>query len=402
MSSPLKRLKIGNEKNEENSIEKYKGKSKEKKKSKSKSKGKPKNKSKGKSKEKPKEKTKKISNIKLKKPPQSAYFLFCSQQDGQKKLSAKQLGDMWKNLPENEKKIYNDQYQKEKEKYDKLKNELDKKQNEGSNNKVKTKTKKDQMDKNNLKACNCGECAECKKIKSKAQKPQDEGEKDYEPKCNDSKNDPKENNKNDELKQKLKPNNENIKNSPLKKNPDIQIKNRKYKFVVGSRRLKAFGKGGKIVGGVIGAAAGAMTADRFGLLGFSPLFMGIGAIRGVKEVNRAAEICDDLGAKHVCILVDNDIFEYGDEGYFRHKNVGKTSEYNWEDNFEITGETEVSPDKLDEKIIKSNEWLKDKYDIITHNCHSFVKFCCDIIEPDPSIMSIVLINTPQCRLFRAW
>ncbi len=69
----------------------------------------------------------------------------------------------------------------------------------------------------------------------------------------------------------------------------------------------------------------------------------------------------------------DDIFEYGgDNGYERHRNVGRTEEFNWKENFEIEGETDINPDELDEKIIQSNEWLKEKYDMIAHNCHSFV------------------------------
>ena len=76
----------------------------------------------------------------------------------------------------------------------------------------------------------------------------------------------------------------------------------------------------------------------------------IGANYGVNMVNQMESICDDLGAVHVCLLLGNDIFEYGDKGYFRHKNVGKTSEYDWDNNFEIEGETKVSPDELEAKI----------------------------------------------------
>ena len=39
---------------------------------------------------------------------------------------------------------------------------------------------------------------------------------------------------------------------------------------------------------------------------------------------------------------------------------------------ETNGSTKVTPDELEEKIIKDNEWIKDKYDKITHNSHSFV------------------------------
>ena len=126
----------------------------------------------------------------------------------------------------------------------------------------------------------------------------------------------------------------------------------------------------------------------------------IGAITGLFGVNTLSKICDDLDAVHVCLLLGDDIFEYGDEGYARHKNVGKTPEFDWNRNFDIIGETKINPDELEEKIIKSNEWIKDKYDANTHNSHNFVKFCCDIIEPDPTIMSVSIVKIPHCRLFR--
>ena len=109
----------------------------------------------------------------------------------------------------------------------------------------------------------------------------------------------------------------------------------------------------------------------------SPFCDALGAYRGVKTLESLESAFDQIGALHVCLLLGDDIFEYGDEGYARHKNIGKTSEYDWNNNFEIEGVTKVSPDELEEKIIQKNEWIKDKYDKITHNCHRFIKFCCD-------------------------
>ena len=170
-----------------------------------------------------------------------------------------------------------------------------------------------------------------------------------------------------------------------------------YKFIVGSRRLKAFGTGGKLLGTAVGALASAALASfpKF----FSDITLeALGWLN--PSVNFPSSVYNQIGAFHVCILVGDDIFEYSNKGYARHKNVGKTSEYDWNENFEIEGETKVNPDELEEKIIKSNEWIKDKYDANTHNCHNFVKFCCDIIEPDPTIMSVSIVKIPHCRLFR--
>ena len=190
---------------------------------------------------------------------------------------------------------------------------------------------------------------------------------------------------------------------PPEKNKDISHKNEKYKFIVGSRELKAFGKGGKFVGSAVGALGWGLSSAANGASG--PFLFGeiaIGAISGLFGVNTLSKICDDLDAVHVCLLLGDDIFEYGDEGYARHKNVGKTPEFDWNRNFDIIGETKINPDELEEKIIKSNEWIKDKYDANTHNSHNFVKFCCDILEPDKTRISVVLVNTPQYRLFKVW
>lgn len=312
---------------------------------------------------------------------------------------------MWKKLPKYEKKVFIDQFQEEKKKYDKTKEELKSKSEKESyveeenkkNTKAKAKTQKDQVDKNNEKACNFEKCAECQKRKNKAKNPENEeksGNKKEEKINNESKSI---NNNIIKEKEKEKPI-EIIKSPPLEKNKDISQKNKMYKFIVGSRRLNVFGTGGKLLGAGIGALASAALVSSPIL--FSDIALGI--VGGLNAVNYTSSVCDQIGALHVCILLGDDIFEYSDKGYARHKNVGKTSEYDWNDNFEIEGETKVNPDELEKKIIKSNEWTKDKYDAITHNCHSFVKFCCDIIEPDPTIMSVTIVNVPQCRLFRAW
>ena len=309
---------------------------------------------------------------------------------------------MWKKLPEDQKKVFNDQYQETKKKYDKAKEELKSKSDEESDDeqkqkkgkikfgKVKAETKREEVVKNNLKVCNCGRCAECKKLKAKRKNPEeDESKEEKEDKDNI----------NGKLKQKP---NENTNRLPLNKNKDISQNNKQYKFTVGSRKLKAFGKGGKLAGAAIGAVAGAIGPAVGGAFMLSPICAALGAYRGVKALETIESVFDQTGALHVCLLLGDDIFEYGDEGYARHKNVGKTSEYDWNNNFGIEGVTKVTPDELEEKIIQTNEWVKDKYDKIIHNCHTFVKFCCDIIEPDPSIMSVVLIPAPQDRLFRAW
>ena len=357
------------------------------------------------SKEKSKVEPKKSEKIKKSgaelKIPQTPYFLFCSKQREElikkgikKTLTAKELSAMWEKLPNSEKKVFIDQYEEEKKKYNKLKNAEEEKKAKKKSPKTKAKTNKAEIDENNSKACNCGKCAECKKRKTKEKNPKEEGKNKKEEKITISKKNKDISEKNKYI-YKFKIGNRRL-ITISKKNKDISEKNKIYKFTVGSRRLKAFGEGGKLAGAAVGAIGGVLSS------GVSIPSMIVGAARGIMGVNFVSSTCDKLGAVHVCLLLGDDIFEYSDKGYERHKNVGKTSEYDWDDNFEIIGETKVTPDELEEKIIKSNEWIKDNYDAITHNCHSFVKFCCDIIEPDPTIMSIKIVNVPQCRLFRAW
>ena len=83
----------------------------------------------------------------------------------------------------------------------------------------------------------------------------------------------------------------------------------------------------------------------------------------------------------------------------------KSKDFNWSNNFEIEGVSKVSPDELEQEIIKSKEWGPGTFDSITHNCHNFVKFCCDIIEPDITIMKVdVAPMAPfyENRLIRTW
>lgn len=120
------------------------------------------------------------------KRPQTPFFLFCSSQ--RKKiiqngrgfnLSAKELGEMWKSLPEEKKQIYQDKYKKDKLKYERSKAKSNTKNSpiikgdniiilkKQTNRKVKAIPEKASIDKNNSKACNCGICLDCKKRKEK-------------------------------------------------------------------------------------------------------------------------------------------------------------------------------------------------------------------------------------------
>ena len=142
-----------------------------------------------KSKNKKKQK-KNLINLNSIKRPQTAYFLFCSKMreknqntSDSKRLTAKELGKMWKNLPEKERKKFHDQYEKEMKEYHKKIEELKKSEEEESFNeddndnkfsKVMAKTKKSQNFKNKYQECNCGECDDCKIRKKKKEEEEEE------------------------------------------------------------------------------------------------------------------------------------------------------------------------------------------------------------------------------------
>ena len=83
--------------------------------------------------------------------------------------------------------------------------------------------------------------------------------------------------------------------------------------------------------------------------------------------------------KHHILLLGNDTFEYGTNGYERHRGVGRESKYNWSNNLP-QGVTGLSPDFLDKMIIKNREWTADKYNPIFHNCQHFVHWCTEWCE----------------------
>ena len=100
-------------------------------------------KSKGKSKKSQKKSKKSDNGLKR---PQTPYFLFCQKQredlkkaGDERKLTAKELGAMWKKLSETKKKPFMEQYEKEKKKYEKLKDEIESKSEESSDEEVEEK-----------------------------------------------------------------------------------------------------------------------------------------------------------------------------------------------------------------------------------------------------------------------
>ena len=85
---------------------------------------------------------------------------------------------------------------------------------------------------------------------------------------------------------------------------------------------------------------------------------------------------DNKEIKHACFLLDNDIFEYTNIGFRRYKNTGRSSSFDWDAlGNTYNGTTSVTPDQLEEIILKCGEWTKEKYNFTSHNCHDFIQFC---------------------------
>ena len=95
----------------------------------------------------------------------------------------------------------------------------------------------------------------------------------------------------------------------------------------------------------------------------------------------------DFGyAKHICILFNNDMFEYDPTGYHRHKNVGRQEMYDFDpfhryhiwipiENTFFKDKDFLAEDYIEELIQKNGQWTAKKYNIITHNCIHFVQAC---------------------------
>lgn len=85
---------------------------------------------------------------------------------------------------------------------------------------------------------------------------------------------------------------------------------------------------------------------------------------------------DKFQAKHVCFLLNRDLFEYGPNGWSRRKEIGRDPNYDWDSlGGKLNGTTYTSPNELEKYIKQSNEWEGDEYNFMNHNCQDFVKFC---------------------------
>jgi len=104
-----------------------------------------------------------------------------------------------------------------------------------------------------------------------------------------------------------------------------------------------------------------------------------GRPRNLEEKNTIGEMLRKNGYNHACLLLNEDLFEYGaneEQSYERHKNVGRDTSFDWNELGEaMNGTTDVSPDQLEDAIIEAKEWDKGHYRRLKHNCHDFVKFC---------------------------
>ncbi len=130
------------------------------------------------------------------KRPMTPYFLFCQKKrqeyinsDNQRKLTAKELGSMWKNLPDEQKNSFLNQYEKDKKKYEEDKQKLKEKSEEEEEDdddsevdqmpnikKAKAKVSKEKNEKYNKIPCNCGECDDCMRRKKIKQEEEEEFE----------------------------------------------------------------------------------------------------------------------------------------------------------------------------------------------------------------------------------
>ena len=101
-----------------------------------------------------------------------------------------------------------------------------------------------------------------------------------------------------------------------------------------------------------------------------------GPVIGLRPIRKTLKA---MGITHFAFLLNRDLFEYGPNGWSRHKDVGRDENYDWEwdDCFDGTffGRTLVSPDKLEEKINddKQHTCNPDDYVVGFLDCRKFVE-----------------------------
>lgn len=102
-----------------------------------------------------------------------------------------------------------------------------------------------------------------------------------------------------------------------------------------------------------------------------------GPVIGLRPIRKTLKA---MGITHFAFLLNRDLFEYGPNGWSRHKDVGRDENYDWEwdDCFDGTffGRTFVSPDKLEEKMNddKQHTFNPDDYVVGFWDCRKFVEY----------------------------
>ena len=114
---------------------------------------------------------------------------------------------------------------------------------------------------------------------------------------------------------------------------------------------------------------------------------------GVKNLSVSGGSFGSSGYNHACLLLNRDLFEYGcnkEKSYDRHKDVGRDNSFDWNELGEaLNGTTHISPDQLEQAIKNNGGWGAKTYNVLSHNCHDFVKFCLDRIGCPESMIKKV-------------
>ena len=112
---------------------------------------------------------------------------------------------------------------------------------------------------------------------------------------------------------------------------------------------------------------------------------------GVTDLGGSSGSFGSSGIKHACFLLNRDLFEYGQNGYERHRDVGRDPDYDWNSIGDaLNGTTYVSPDKLETAIENSGDWEGRKYNFLFHNCQDFVRFC------------LLKVGCPESMAYKKW
>ena len=78
---------------------------------------------------------------------------------------------------------------------------------------------------------------------------------------------------------------------------------------------------------------------------------------------------------HHALFYEDEIFEFLPTGYQRKKKKNCYDRDEYELDESIKGYSNLSPDELDEYIIKNGDYNNTDYKKVTHNCQHFVLFC---------------------------